>query len=124
MVEVALHGGGAQAFPAAQYAAVNAVAVQTVDSLPISFVGSLALQNAREALAMLPMTLTALPFPARENEQAGAPSQVVVAHLPLVGSFAALLVSAAVRAGHRTHVLDVDVDPALVLAHPGNLVVG
>src|SRR5712692_7852302 len=49
--EVALDGGGADAFPPAQAAAVDAVQVLAEDHLLVGFAGPLAFQDARKPLS-------------------------------------------------------------------------
>ena len=53
-LEMALHGGRADAFAAAQAAAVDAVQVLAKDRSLKRFAGALAAQDARKALAELP----------------------------------------------------------------------
>lgn len=64
MLEVAIDGGRADAFPPPQTAAVNAVQMLAVDHLAERFARPLARQNARKSLVKIAAATQAQPFTA------------------------------------------------------------
>ena len=87
LAKVALHGGGADLFPAAQAAAVDAVEVLLIDRLLVGFAGPLAGKNAGESLTEVSPTVAAEPLRDLQFQDAGALSPILVADASRVVSF-------------------------------------
>ena len=87
LAKVAFHGGGADLFPAAQPAAVDAVQMLLVDRLLVGFAGSLARQDAGKPLAEVAATVAAEPLGDLQFQNARALSPVLVTNPPQMLSF-------------------------------------
>ena len=74
LAKVALDSGRADFLPPSQAAAVDAVEVLLVDGLLVGFAGSLARQNAREALTEVAAAGAAVPVLFAARREFGAPA--------------------------------------------------
>src|SRR5437588_10471821 len=99
--EVALDGGGSNAFAFSHPAAVDPIQVLPEDGFPESFAGVLARQNAGKALPKLPPALQAAPLARRQFQAAMAQPPRFMPHQPAIPALAPLVLAAAVRTGVR-----------------------
>src|SRR5437588_1277992 len=120
--EVALDGGGSNAFAFSHPAAVDPIQVLPEDGFPESFAGVLARQNAGKALPKLPPALQAAPLARRQFQAAMAQPPRFMPHQPAIPALAPLVLAAAMRTGFRPGIPGRNPHLATRSLNPGNLV--
>ena len=123
-LKVAFHGGRADAFAAAQAAAVDAVQMLAEDHRLERFARTLARLNPWKALAEVASAVVALKFRGFQLEDAVPEPPVLMPHAPHIASFIAQPVAATVRTRYESRVSGRDVDRPTPDLYISNLVIG
>ena|ERR1700760_4301499 len=120
-LKVALDGGGADAFPPSQPAAVHTVEVLLVDGLLEGFAGSLIGQDAGHSLARVSPALQTLRLGDPQSQHVVAQSPILMPYLSLDPAFIAQSRSPTMRAPSLSDVPGRDFDISTGSANLANL---